>query len=92
MKAAAAREQHDRPGARLVLIGFEPAPRRRRTPVFGCSALRPDGLCGIYEHRPDHCRDYDCRDDEGRMWGDDPTDRPHCEWPRATIPQHYSLA
>lgn len=92
MKTQAAREQHDRPGAKLMIIGWEAAPRRKRTPVFRCSALEADGLCGIYPHRPDHCRDYDCRDDEGRMHGEDEKDRPHCEWPHEEIPAHYSLA
>ncbi len=30
-----------------------------------CEHLTPDGLCGIYEHRPLICRDYDVRHCEG---------------------------
>ena len=25
-----------------------------------CAQLRDDGLCGIYDHRPQVCRDFDC--------------------------------
>src|SRR3954463_12637980 len=30
-----------------------------------CENLRPDGLCGIYDHRPIICRDYEIDDCEG---------------------------
>lgn len=31
-------------------------------PRFGCKFLNPDnGMCGIYEHRPDMCRGYYCQ-------------------------------
>lgn len=26
--------------------------------LFGCSALQPDGRCGVYDKRPQLCRDY----------------------------------
>ncbi len=36
---------------------------------------RPVGRCTVYERRPEHCRIYDCRQDDPDEW----EARPHCD-------------
>ena len=36
----------------------------RSRPDGACIHLTKDNRCGIYEHRPRACRDFDCRQDE----------------------------
>ena len=46
-----------------------------RQPMVECTAFDKDQLrCGAYERRPEHCRTYDCRDDEPDDW----RARAHC--------------
>jgi len=59
-----------------------------------CEALRPDGLCGVYETRPDVCEEYtadDCEithDDIGEEAGFD-TAYEFTEWLRTERPKLY---
>mgnify|MGYP002336135803 CR=1 FL=1 len=47
-----------------------------RQPMIECQAFDTTELrCGAYERRPEHCRTYDCRDDEPDDW----RARPHCD-------------
>lgn len=47
-----------------------------RQPLLECQAFDKDHLaCTAYERRPEHCRVYDCRDDEP----DEDVARPHCD-------------
>mgnify|MGYP000052917016 FL=1 len=44
--------------------------------MIECQAFDTTELrCGAYERRPEHCRTYDCRDDEPDDW----RARPHCD-------------
>ncbi len=50
-----------------------------RQPMFECQAFDPDTLrCGVYERRPEHCRSYDCREDDPDDW----RARAHCDLAR----------
>lgn len=47
-----------------------------RQPMVECNSFDKEHLrCGAYERRPEHCRTYDCRDDEPADW----RARPHCD-------------
>ena len=44
--------------------------------MIACDAFDVAHLqCGIYGARPEHCRTYDCRDDDPDEW----QARPHCD-------------
>jgi len=44
--------------------------------MIACDAFDNATLaCGIYGARPEHCRTYDCRDDDPDEW----EARPHCD-------------
>ena len=50
-----------------------------RQPMLECQAFDTAHLvCTVYEERPDHCRAYDCRDDDPDRW----EGRPHCDLAR----------
>lgn len=50
-----------------------------RQPMLECQAFDLATLgCGIYGTRPEHCRAYDCREDEPDEW----EQRPHCDLAR----------
>lgn len=61
-----------------------------------CEHLTPQGLCGIYERRPDICRDFDWRECEMHL-KDDPADKllfrtagEFLDWLRAKRPRAYA--
>lgn len=62
-----------------------------------CEALRPDGLCGVYETRPDVCEDFtadDCEvtnDDIGEEVGFD-TAHEFVTWLKKAHPRRYKWA
>lgn len=62
-----------------------------------CEALRPDGLCGVYEARPDICEDFtadDCEvttEDVGEEVGFD-TAHEFLKWLKRTHPRYYKWA
>jgi Fe-S-cluster containining protein len=50
-----------------------------RQPMLECQAFDKTHLrCTVYETRPEHCRTYDCRDDDPDEW----QARPHCDLAR----------
>jgi Fe-S-cluster containining protein len=47
--------------------------------MFECQAFDKKHLqCTVYESRPEHCRTYDCRDDDPEDW----QSRAHCDLAR----------
>jgi Fe-S-cluster containining protein len=61
-----------------------------------CKNLTPQGLCGVYETRPDICRDFDWRECEVHV-KDDPADKllfetaeQFLDWLRAKRPRAYA--
>jgi Fe-S-cluster containining protein len=60
-----------------------------------CEKLTPQGLCGIYERRPDICRDFDWRECEMHLTDDPPdkllfrTAEEFLSWLRAKRPKAY---
>lgn len=47
-----------------------------RQPMLECQAFNTKTLrCDIYAARPEHCRTYDCREDDPDEW----QQRPHCD-------------
>ena len=62
-----------------------------------CEALRPDGLCGVYETRPDVCEEFtatDCEvttEDYGEVVGFD-TAVEFVEWVKENQPKLYARA
>jgi Fe-S-cluster containining protein len=50
-----------------------------RQPMLECEAFDVKHLrCTIYPTRPEHCRIYDCREDDPEEW----EARPHCDLAR----------
>lgn len=50
-----------------------------RQPMLACRAFDVAHLrCTVYERRPEHCRKYDCREDDPEDW----RARPHCDLAR----------
>ena len=50
-----------------------------RQPMLECKAFDAQHLgCGVYGTRPEHCRTYDCCDDDPEEW----QARPHCDLAR----------
>ena len=47
-----------------------------RQPMLECMAFDTKHLrCTVYERRPEHCRNYDCREDDPHEW----QARAHCD-------------
>lgn len=47
-----------------------------RQPMLECAAFDTKSLrCTVYATRPEHCRRYDCREDDPEEW----EQRPHCD-------------
>ncbi len=65
-------------GADVKVVGWVQR-RSGRQPMLECQAFDTAHLgCTIYPTRPEHCRTYDCRDDDP----DDRRARPHCDLAR----------
>ena len=65
-------------GTDIRVVGWGRQPDGRQ-PMFECQAFDLKTLrCGVYETRPEHCRVYDCRDDDPDDW----RARPHCDLAR----------
>ncbi|HEX9269411.1 MAG TPA: YkgJ family cysteine cluster protein [Candidatus Limnocylindria bacterium] len=62
-------------GTDVRIVGWEKQPDGRQ-PMIECAAFDVAHLrCGIYASRPEHCRTYDCREDDPDDW----RARPHCD-------------
>jgi len=62
-------------GTDVNLIGWAKQPDGRQ-PMIECQAFDTKHLaCTVYETRPEHCRTYDCREDDP----DEPEARAHCD-------------
>jgi Fe-S-cluster containining protein len=65
-------------GTDVHVVGWAKQPDGRQ-PMIACDAFDTTHLrCGIYGSRPEHCRTYDCRDDDPDDW----QARAHCDLPR----------
>ena len=65
-------------GTDVHVVGWAQQPDGRQ-PMIACDAFDMKQLqCGIYGSRPEHCRTYDCRDDDPDEW----QARPHCDLER----------
>jgi hypothetical protein len=77
-RVADARPIYRAAGTDVRVVGWKPRGQHRQ-PMFECLAFDPVGLrCTVYESRPEHCRTYDCREDDPEDW----TGRPHCDLER----------
>jgi len=65
-------------GTDVHVVGWSSQPEGRQ-PMVACDAFDKTHLrCGIYGSRPEHCRTYDCRDDDPDDW----RARAHCDLAR----------
>ena len=65
-------------GADVKIVGWTDRDDGRQ-PMLECTAFDKAHLgCTVYERRPEHCRTYDCRDDDPEDW----RARPHCDLAR----------
>jgi Fe-S-cluster containining protein len=65
-------------GADVKIVGWADREDGRQ-PMLECQAFDTARLgCTVYEKRPEHCRAYDCRDDDPEDW----RARPHCDLAR----------
>jgi Fe-S-cluster containining protein len=65
-------------GTDIHVVGWAKQPDGRQ-PMIACDAFDTAHLqCGIYGSRPEHCRTYDCRDDDPDEW----QARAHCDLAR----------
>lgn len=65
-------------GTDVHVVGWATQPDGRQ-PMIACDAFEATTLqCGIYASRPEHCREYDCRDDDPDEW----QARAHCDLAR----------
>jgi len=65
-------------GTDIHIVGWAQQPDGRQ-PMIACDAFDTRHLqCGIYGARPEHCRTYDCREDDPDEW----QARPHCDLER----------
>ena len=65
-------------GTDVHVVGWAHQPDGRQ-PMIACDAFDARKLqCGIYGSRPEHCRTYDCRDDDPDDW----QARAHCDLER----------
>lgn len=70
-------------GADVRVVGWVQQ-RDGRQPMVECEAFDASRLrCSIYPGRPEHCRSYDCRDDDPDDW----RARAHCD-----LARHQRLA
>jgi len=52
-------------GTNIKVIGFQVNDDGSRQPAVRCEAFDLATLgCTVYDHRPEHCQHYDCRDDD----------------------------
>lgn len=59
----------------IRVVGWAAQPDGRQ-PMIACNAFDELALgCGVYEVRPEHCRTYDCREDDPDDW----RSRAHCD-------------
>lgn len=66
-------------GTDVRVVGWVKRGRKRRQPMFECQAYDVDhSRCTVYAARPEHCRTYDCREDDPEEW----QQRPHCDLER----------
>ncbi|HET7701538.1 MAG TPA: YkgJ family cysteine cluster protein [Candidatus Limnocylindria bacterium] len=64
-------------GADVRVVGWAAQPDGRQ-PMLECTAFDAEHLqCGVYTTRPEHCRIYDCRDDD--EYAEEEDARPHCD-------------
>lgn len=62
-------------GADVRVVGWV-AHEDGRQPMLECRAFDTTALrCTVYAARPQHCRRYDCREDDPEEW----EQRPHCD-------------
>ncbi len=65
-------------GTDIKIVGWHTQPDGRQ-PMLECQAFDKKHLrCTIYGKRPEHCRTYDCRDDDPDEW----QARAHCDLAR----------
>ena len=65
-------------GTDIHVVGWAKQPDGRQ-PMIQCDAYDVGhSTCTIYESRPEHCRTYDCRDDDPDEW----EARAHCDLDR----------
>lgn len=65
-------------GTDVRVVGWHQQ-REGRQPMLECQAFdRKELRCTVYESRPEHCRSYDCRDDDPDEW----QARAHCDLAR----------
>lgn len=65
-------------GTDVHIVGWASQPDGRQ-PMIACDAFDTKKLqCGIYGSRPEHCRTYDCREDDPDEW----QARAHCDLAR----------
>jgi Fe-S-cluster containining protein len=75
---AQARELYRGAGTTVKVVGWHQQPDGRQ-PMLECQAFDVAHLrCSVYEKRPEHCRIYDCREDDPDEW----EARPHCDLAR----------
>ncbi len=75
MKIADARAYYTERGTNLQVVGWQHNDDGTRQAAWKCLAFDPKTLgCTIYNNRPDHCHDYDCRGDDADNW----ESRAHC--------------
>ena len=66
-------------GTNITVIGFQVNDDGSRQPAVRCEAFDLTTFgCTVYGHRPEHCRHYDCRDDDPGTW----ESRAHCDLAR----------
>ena len=65
-------------GTNVKVVGWYQQSEGRQ-PMLECQAFdKKDLKCTVYETRPEHCRSYDCREDDPDEW----QARPHCDLER----------
>ena len=63
-------------GTNIRVVGFQVNDDGSRQPSITCEAFDLKTLgCTVYANRPEHCHDYDCREDDPGTW----ESRAHCD-------------
>lgn len=63
-------------GTNITVKGWQQNDDGSRQPAWQCDAFDVKALmCTVYEKRPEHCHDYDCREDDPNDW----RSRAHCD-------------
>ena len=63
-------------GTNIRVVGFQVNDDGSRQPSITCEAFDLKTLgCTVYADRPEHCHDYDCREDDPGTW----ESRAHCD-------------